>query len=166
MSYLIAGPVLVIALMLQLAIFSQLPLLYGTADVMLLVLLAWALQERSSNAWFWALIGGGLVSVISAMPFGTPLIVYLVLALIMRTVSRRVMEFPVLGMLIATLGATFFQHMVEIVVLFVDGRSMPFEQSLVLVTMPSMLLNLLFSLPVYALMTELAHWVYPVEVQI
>lgn len=152
--------------MLQLAIFSQLPLLYGTTDVILLVLLAWALQERSRNAWFWALIGGGLVSVISAMPFGVPLIIYLVLVLVTRLGSRRVMEFPILAMLIATLGATFFQHLVEIVVLFVDGRSLPLDQSLILVTMPSALLNLLFSLPVYALMTELSHWVYPVELQI
>ncbi len=152
--------------MFQLAIFSQLPLLYGTSDLVLLVLLAWALQERSQNAWFWALVGGALVSIISALPFGAPLIIYLVIVLGVRLVNRRMMEFPILGMLLATIGATFFQHFIEIVVLFVDGRPVPFSQSIVLVTLPSVLLNLLFAVPIYALINELARWVSPVEVHL
>lgn len=152
--------------MLQLAIFSQLSLLTGTTDLVLLVLLAWSLQERSRSAWFWALVGGGLVSLISAMPAGIPLVIYLMVVGGIRLVNRRVLEFPVLGMLIATIVATFFQHIVEIVVLFVAGTQLPFSQTIVLVTLPSVLLNLILSLPVYALVTDLARWVYPVEVQI
>jgi rod shape-determining protein MreD len=165
-SYLISIPVLVVTLMLQLAIFSQLPLLNGTTDLILLVLIAWAIQERSHSAWFWAFLGGSLVSIITALPFGAPLIIYLVIVLAIRLVNRRMLEFPILGMLIATILGTFFQHFTEIVVLFVDGRALPFSQSIILVTLPSVLLNLLFSLPVYALVTDLARWVFPVEVQI
>jgi rod shape-determining protein MreD len=165
-AYLISLPVLVGVLMLQLAIFSQLPLLYGTTDLVLLVLIAWALQERSHNAWFWAFLGGSLVSIISAMPFGAPLVIYLAIVLGIRLVSRRILEFPILGMMIATILGTFFQHFIEIVALFVDGRALPFTQSIVLITLPSVLLNLLISLPVYALVTDLARWVFPVEVQI
>ena len=69
-------------------------------------------------------------------------------------------------MLIATIGATFIQHLVEIAVLFVSGTQLPFSQSLVLVTLPSILLNLFFALPVYALVTDLARRLYPIEVQI
>jgi rod shape-determining protein MreD len=165
-AYIISAPVLIITLMLQLAIISQLPLHYGAGDLVLLVLVAWALQEHSRNAWFWALVGGGLVSIISALPFGAPLIIYLVIVLGVRLVNRRMLEFPILAMLIATIAATFFQHFSEIVVMFVDGRPIPFSQGLVLVTLPSVLLNLLFAVPVYALIHELARWVYPVEVQI
>jgi rod shape-determining protein MreD len=165
-AYLLSFPVMVVVLMLQLAVVSQLPLLYGTGDLVLLALLAWSLQERSHNAWFWALVGGALVSIISALSFGAPLIIYLVVVLVVRLVNRRMLEFPILGMLITTIVATFFQHFSEIVVLFVDGRALPFTQSIVLVTLPSVLLNLLFAVPVYALINELARWVYPVEVQI
>ena len=92
--------------------------------------------------------------------------IYLIIVLVVRFFNRRMLEFPFLGMLITTIGATFFQHFSEIVVLFVDGRDLPFNQSLVLVTLPSVLLNLLFALPVYALINDLARRVYPVEVQI
>ena len=166
MAFLIGIPVLVVALMLQLAIFSQLTLLSGTSDLILLILVAWSLHERSRSAWFWALIGGGLVSVISATPAGAPLIIYMVIVGAVRFFNRRILEFPVLGMLIATILGTFFQHIVEIVVLFVAGTQLPFSQSMVLVTLPSVLLNLILALPVYALVTDLARWVYPVEVQI
>jgi rod shape-determining protein MreD len=166
MAYLISLPVLVIVLMLQLAIFSQLPLLSGTTDLILLVLIAWSLNEKSQNAWFWAVIGGGLVSIISAIPFGAPLFIYLAIIAVVRIGSRRIREFPVLGMLIATIGATFFQHMTEIIVLFIAGTQLPLNQSLVLVTLPSILLNLFFALPLYALVTDLARRMYPIEVQI
>ncbi len=166
MAYLISFPVLVIVLMLQLAIFSQLPLLSGTTDLILLVLIAWSLHEKSTNAWFWAVVGGGLVSIISAIPYGAPLLIYLVITTAVRIASRRIREFPVLGMLIATIAATFFQHLTEIVVLFIAGTQLPFNQSLVLVTLPSILLNLFLALPVYALVTDLARWIYPIEVQI
>ena len=112
------------------------------------------------------LLAAGLVSIITALPFGAPLMIYLVIVLAIRLVNRRILEFPILGMLIVTIIGTFFQHFTEIVVLFVDGRALPFSQSIVLVTLPSVLLNLLFSLPVYALVTDLARWVFPVEVQI
>lgn len=166
MAYLISIPVLVVVLMAQLSIFSQLPLLSGTTDLVLLVLIAWSLQEKSQNAWFWAVVGGGLVSIISAIPYGVPLIIYLVITAIIRFGSRRIREFPVLGMLLATIGATFLQHIIEIAILFIAGTQLPFSQSVVLVTLPSILLNLFFALPVYALVTDLARRIYPIEVQI
>jgi rod shape-determining protein MreD len=165
-AYIIGIPVLVVATMLQLAIFSQLTLLSGTSDIILLVLIAWALHERSRNVWFWALLGGGLISIISATPGGAPLIIYLVIVGAIRLVYRRILEFPVLGMLIATILGTFFEHIVEVMVLFIAGTQLPFSQTLVLVTLPSVLLNLFLALPVYALVNDLSRWVYPVEVQI
>ncbi len=92
--------------------------------------------------------------------------IYLGITTVVRISSNRIREFPVLGMLIATIGATFIQHMIEIIVLFIAGTQLPFNQSLVLVTLPSILLNLFFALPVYALVTDLARWIYPIEVQI
>jgi rod shape-determining protein MreD len=166
MAYIISVPVMVVVLMIQLAVVGQLPLLYGTGDLVLLTLVAWSLQERSQNAWFWALVGGGLVSLISALPFGAPLILYLVIVLVVRLVNRQMLEFPILGMLIVTIVATFFQHLCEVILLFVDGRPLPFSESIVLVTLPSVLLNLLFAVPIYALIHELALWVNPIEVKI
>lgn len=157
---------MVAALMLQLAIFSQLPLLSGTADILLLVLVAWAIQSRGRSIWAWAIIGGGLVSLISAIPAGAPIWIYLVITGLIRLFSQRTMEVPILWMLIATIFGTFFQKFIELVILFMAGTSLPLNESLILVALPSALLNLFFALPVYALITGLARWIFPVEVQI
>ena len=61
----LAVPVFLLVLMLQTTVMSTLPLLNGTADLVLLVLLAWAVQERVRSAVEWAAIGGALVGIIS-----------------------------------------------------------------------------------------------------
>ncbi len=46
-----------IMLMLQCGVVSRLNLLHGSADVVLLVVIAWCLQRRKN--WFeWSIIGG------------------------------------------------------------------------------------------------------------
>ena len=69
MTTLLAFPILGILLVLQSAIFSQIPLLQGTTDLVLLALVAWSLQRRVRTAWQWGIIGGLLVGFVSAVPF-------------------------------------------------------------------------------------------------
>ena len=157
---------MIIGTMLQLAIFSQLTLLSGTADILLLILIAWTIHDRSRSSWIWAVIGGGFLSVISAIPAGVPLVVYLIVVGLVRVFSQRTLEIPILGMLIATILGTMIQKLLEMAVLVITGYPMPLGEGFVLVAMPSALLNLFFSLPVYALMTDLARWVFPIEVQL
>jgi hypothetical protein len=157
---------MVISLMLQLAIFSQLTLLSGTADILLLVLVTWSIQSRDRSIWAWVLIGGGLVSLVSAIPAGAPIWIYLIIAGLIRLFNQRTLGVPILWMLIATILGTFIQKFIELVVLFLAGTSLPLNESLILVALPSALLNLFFALPVYALITDLARRIYPVEVQI
>jgi len=45
----------------------------------------------------------------------------------------------------------------------ITGVMLPIGDSLSLVILPSVFLNLLFSIPVYTLVTDLANWVYPTE---
>jgi cell shape-determining protein MreD len=133
---------------------------------LLLVLIAWSIQSRDRSIWLWVFIGGGLVSLVSAIPAGAPVWIYLIIAGLIRLFSQRTMEVPVLWMLIATILGTLIQKVIEIIVLFMAGSPLPFSESIVLVALPSALLNLFFALPVYALITDLSRWIYPVEVQI
>ncbi len=157
---------MIVLLILQTVLVSRLPLLHGTADIILLVLIAWALQEKVKHAWGWALIGGLMVSLISAMPYFSPLIGYLLIVAIARFLQRHVWQMPILAMFVATVVGTLIQQSLFYVVLQIHGTPLPLSESLSLIILPSALLNLLLSLPVYALVSDLANWVYPVEVQI
>jgi rod shape-determining protein MreD len=166
MSGLLSFPVLVFLLMIQMVIVSRLPLLAGTADLILLVLVAWSLHERVTTAWLWTAVAGLLVSFVSALPLFTPLLGYLVVTGIARLLQRRLWQTPILAMFVATVLGSLFYHLLAWFFLTFTGTSLPFQESLSRVVFPALLLNLLLSIPVYALVTDMANWVHPYELEL
>jgi hypothetical protein len=147
--------------MLQTAVISHLTLLHGTADLVMLVLIAWALQERVETAWLWALFGGIITSYVTALPLYIPLVSYLVITGIARLLQRRIWQAPVLAMFVTAVTGTFINHLLSMGALDINGVPISWLDGISLVTMPSALLNLILALPVYALVSDLANWVYP-----
>jgi rod shape-determining protein MreD len=166
MNLLIGIPVLVVLVMLQTIVVSTLPLLHGTADLVMLVIIAWALQERVPSGFEWGLIGGLLVGSITAVPFYVPLVSYLGAVGLARLLRRRVWQTPLLAMFATTIGGSLMLHVVTWAVLRVQGTPLSILDSINQVVLPATLLNLLLALPVYAVMTDLAHSVYPEEVNL
>ena len=163
MSRLVAVVVLILTLMIQTIIVSSLPLLAGTADLMLLVLISWALQDRVKTAWEWTIAGGLLVGFVSALPIYLPLIGYTLVTFLARWTQRRVWQTPVLAMLFVTVVGTFLMNILTILALQFMGTPVSFSDGISLVTLPSTMLNLIFALPVYLLIKDLARWLYPAE---
>lgn len=166
MDVLVGIPVLVVSLITQTVVIRSLPLLHGTADIVLLVLIAWALHERVTAVWEWTVIAGLLVSFVSAMPLMSPLVEYLIIVGITRIFHARVWQMPILAMIIATIVGTIIQHIYIMIVLqLVNGVSIPVAESMNQVIFPSVLLNLLLAIPVYAFVTDMANSIYRVQVE-
>jgi len=155
----------VVFYILQTSIFSQAALISGTADLILLFFAAWSLQEQVKNRWLWAAIGGLLISIVSAMPFYAPLIGYLGVVGISKLLQRRVWQVPIQAMFIVTLVGTLFQHIVYVIALQINGAPISWAQSLDMVILPSVLLNLIFALPMYAIVNDLVGRIYPLEAE-
>jgi rod shape-determining protein MreD len=166
MSAFLSFPVLILLTMIQMIVVSRLPLLSGTADLILLVLVAWALQERVNSAWIWAVVAGMLVSFVSALPLFTPLIGYLVITAVARILQRHVWQTPIMAMFVATVIGSLFYHLMSWFVVSFAGTPLPVQDSLTRVILPAVLLNLLLSIPIYALVTDMANWVHPYELEI
>lgn len=166
MAFLLALPVLVLVLMLQSVIVSSFPLLNGYADLVLLVLVAWSLHERARSAWGWALIAGAMVGYVSALPLMVPIITYFLVTALARLVIRRVWQTPILTMFLVTLAGSLISQGLTMAVLIVTGTPLPILESINQVIMPGVLLNLLLALPVYAIVTDMANWIYPEEIEV
>ena len=166
MAVAIALPILSILLILQSAVFSRIVLLKGTTDLVLLALIAWALQKRVRTAWHWCIIGGLLVSFISAIPLAAPLSGYFIAVAITLLLRQRIWQVPILAMLVATFFGTIIVQLVELIALRFVGVSIPFFQAINLVTLPSVILNLLLAIPFYALLGDLANWLYPESLEV
>jgi rod shape-determining protein MreD len=163
MAYLLAFPVFIILTMAQIGIVSQLHLLRGTGDLVMIALVAWTLHERGNSAWAWAMVAGLLISFVSATPMFAPLAGYLILTAIVCLLRRQVWQVPLLAMFLATMLGTIIIQFIYLIVLKGTGTPLPWQESLSQVMLPSVLLNIILVLPVYVVITDLAHLVYPLE---
>lgn len=163
MKNLIALPVLALAFMLQMAVASRITLLSGAVDLILLILVAWALQEQVQSAWQWAILAGMMAAFVSGLPPLTLLVVYLLTVGLARYVLRQIWQTPILALFSVTFFSTLILHLITYLVLTFRGASLPFGDVLALITLPSVFLNLLLALPVHSFIRDLALWVYPVE---
>jgi len=161
MRQLISIPILLLAVILQSAVFSRVTLLSGAADLPLVVLAAWALQEQVDTAWHWALAAGVLVGFVSGMPIVVPLAAYFLVVLIAQVLQRRVWQAPLLAMFVVTFVGTLLLHLLSLGSLRLLGIPLQIPDVLGLITLPAVLLNLLIAIPVFAVMRDLAVWVYP-----
>jgi len=161
MRNLIAIPVILLTVILQTAIVSRLYLLAGVADLPLVMVAAWALQDEVESAWHWAAATGLLVGFISGLPWIVPVFGYIAVVALAQILQRRVWQAPLLAMFSVTFLGTIIVSLLSLVVLRFLDVPLPVSDVLGLLTLPSVLLNMLLAIPVYVVMRDIARWVYP-----
>ena len=165
MATFIAFPILGIAVILQTAILSRVPLLLGPADLVLLTLASWVLQEKVKSIWPWAVLAGLLVGWISALPFWIPLLAYLGTTAIARVFRSRLWQVPILALFTTIFLGTLINHGFAYVSLRIGGTNIDWREAFNLIILPSVLLNLLLAIPVNGVVSEIARWLYPQELE-
>jgi rod shape-determining protein MreD len=163
MRNLVAFPMLALAVILQSSIVSQIKLLSGFADLPLIMIAAWALQERVKSAWHWAVLACAMVSFVSKMPWPVLLVGYLAVVFIAQTLQKRVWQAPLLAMFSVTIIGTLIMNLLSFGALQILGTSFSPGEVAGLIVLPGLLLNMLFSIPVYTFIRDLSRWVYPEE---
>ena len=161
MRNLVAVPVIFLAVILQSAVISRVYLLSGIADLPLVMLAAWALQDGVDSAWQWAIATGLLVGFVSGIAWFVPVIGYVAVVVMAYLFQRRVWQAPLLVMFSITFMGTMIVSLFSVAVLRLSDVRLPFNEVLGLVVLPGVLLNLLLAIPVYTVMRDLARWVYP-----
>ncbi len=163
-ALLAAIPVLALTVMLQVSIFSRIMLLSGNADLLLLILAAWSLQERAKGAWIWGVAASLLAGLISGIPWYIYLVGYLSVIVIARLLIHRIWQAPLLAMFTVTLIGTLELLMITFVRQTVFQNPLPLGDVFLQIVLPSVLLNLLLAIPIHALVRDLANRLYPAEV--
>ena len=163
-AILVAIPVLVLTVMLQSSIASRIMLLSGNADLVLLVVVAWGLQERVRGAWIWGVAASLLVGMASGVPWYIYFIGYLSTVGLARLLVHRIWQAPLLAMFAVTFIGTLELLMLTFV--FRTLFDVPLSLSLVIsrVVLPTILLNLLMAIPIHALISDMARRLYPDKV--
>jgi rod shape-determining protein MreD len=161
MRNLVALPVILLTVILQSAVISRVYLLAGIADLPLVMLAAWSLQDEVDSAWHWAAATGLLVGFVSGISWVVPFLGYLTVVALARLFQQRVWQAPLLAMFSITFLGTIVVSALSFGVLRFADVPLPIGDVLGLLTLPSVLLNMLLAIPVYAVMRDLARWAYP-----
>lgn len=161
MRNLVAAPVILLAVIMQSAIVSRVYLLSGIADLPLVMLAAWALQDEVKTAWHWAVATGLLVGFVSGIAWFVPVISYLLVVMLAQLLQRRIWQAPLLAMFVVTFLGTIVLYSLSFVTLQLSGVPLSVSDTLGLLTLPGVLLNMLLAIPAYAVMRDLSRWVYP-----
>jgi rod shape-determining protein MreD len=160
---LIAVPILAIAFMLQTAVISRITLLSGTADLVLLILVAWAIQDQVKSSLHWAGMAGLIGAFVSGLPPYAMIGSYIVSVILARYVVRQTWQTPILALLSVTFFSTIILNIFSYVSLVLNGSTISAGDTVAFITLPSLFLNLIFVIPVHSFISDLALWVYPLE---
>ncbi|MEX2143056.1 MAG: hypothetical protein WD740_00550 [Anaerolineales bacterium] len=151
------------AALLQITLVTRISLLQGVSDLVLLTLICWMLQPGNKPDWRWGIPAGLMLGYASALPDWILWVGYIGAAGICQVLRRRIWQGQLLTLLSITLLGTLGIHLVTLIYLFASAHPIDTIEPLNLITIPSMLLNLIFVLPVYAIISEVTKLISPVE---
>ncbi len=154
--------VLIIA-MLQLGIFSNIQILAGKIDLLMLGVIAWIIQKKTEliDIFIFTIITVFFIYLISAEPIIIILSIYTVLVFVVFWSKNNIQQLPIVSMLIFSAVFTFLHLVIFGFYLQLSGINMVAEEVFQSVILPSIFINLIAAIPVYLLVNELHRWVYP-----
>jgi cell shape-determining protein MreD len=108
-------------------------------------------------------VGGLLTDFFSGLPFGLFTASYLITTGIAFTLRERIWRFSFLMQLLVVLSGTLIVHGLSMLVLIIQGSSLQLTTVLQAVTLPSIILNFMLSLPVFILIQDIIQQLNPLE---
>jgi rod shape-determining protein MreD len=166
MNYLIGLPLLALAAVIQSTVFARFPIFGGQVDLVLLLALSWTLIGDWQGGMLWGLMGGLSLDTLSGGPFGATALVLVVVTYLAGLTEGRFWRSHVLLPLATALLSSVAYHLLTLALLTVTGYGVDWAYSLTRLSLPAVLLNTLFMLPVYALVRALHAFTHPAPVTI
>jgi rod shape-determining protein MreD len=161
MALLVLIPVSVLLVILQTAVLPSFALVDARVDLVLLLVVAWALTGRVVQAMILSLVAGLLLDLLSGVPLGISAIALMAAANVATLAQGRLWrahQFAALGaMLLATVT---FYAILGVVILLIHPGTDP-AVSLARIILPATLLNLALAIPAVQLAAALERRLYP-----
>lgn len=162
---LITFPIMTIAGILESTVFSRIHILHGTADLIMLMIIAWTLHPHTKFSWLWLVLGSVIMTYLSAIPMYGYFIVYTILWLFIQFLKSRFWQMPIILMVFVTIVGSILSIAVSFFVLYINDIMPDMELTITQIAIPSLTLNLLLCIPVYGLLNDWANSLYFEESQ-
>ncbi len=160
LEIIIGLPYLAVTGFLQVSLISKVRLLQGAPDLLMLAILAWSINAKTKYAWIIVIFAGLVMSYLSAMPMDGYIWMYLFLWLIIRFLKMKVWQMPMILMLFMTILGTIFTSFGTLGLLLLQNASVILMDAVRQILVPSLVLNLIFAVPVYAFLNDVINSIY------
>ena len=157
-------PIFAIAAFLQVSVFSKIRLLNGAVNLVLVCLIVWSINSSTKYSWIMAVWSGLLMSFVSAMPLKSYMWFNLGIWGLIWFIKKRVWQMPMILTLFVTIVGTLLEALLTLGLLTLQGANLDYLLSLNRVIVPSLIMNLLFTIPVYAFLNDVINTIYINEV--
>lgn len=123
----------------------------GQLHLVMLFVICWSIRAELNESLIWGIFGGVALDLLSILPVGTTSFALVLLAFAINGVAQQLMRVRWIFLLIATPIATLLLTAYTLVVLALLGNTYELLAVTRLIVIPTMLLNLVAVMPVYAL---------------
>lgn len=149
--------------MLQMAVFSQLKIQSGKADLILLIVIALGLQPEipKIDNFLFSTFSGVLVGFISAEPFWIVVIAYLFALYFSLFLKERLPQVPILSMLFCGILFMFLHLLFQAIYFNLIGFNINYQTSFYTLILPSLMINIFSTLPIFFIVSEVRRIVFP-----
>ena len=161
-----ASVLMILTTIVQSALVSQVRILNGMSDLILLFLISWMHIDKTRHRWILAIMAGVFSGLISAIPFWVYIPVYLLITYVINLIHQKIWQAPMVVLFLSSIIGSIITYGAQFSYLLIIGVPISLTDSLNLVILPSIVLNLILILPVYAFTGEIAKMLLREEVEI
>jgi rod shape-determining protein MreD len=161
MAYLIGLPLLALLAILQSVIFSEVTLIDGRPDLILLAVIGWGIAGQTRESMVFALFGGLFLDAFSGLPLGTSAIMLILIAFLVSFSEGRFWEAHLLMPIGVTLITSLLFHVLMMGVLLLVGKVPDPSIALFRIILPSTFLNIILALPAVQVAESINNFVHP-----
>ena len=167
MSLQIGIPLFLIGGLLQATVLPHLRVFGGQPDLIVLVVLAWAIVDHDREGMAWAFVGGLFLDLFSSLPLGFSSVVLVPVAFVVGLTEAQVYRTNLALPLLLVAGGALIYHAGHIFMLrFVAGIPIVWSRSVWYVTVPSVLFDVILILPLLPILRRWHDTLHPRQVQI
>ncbi len=163
MSQLISIPVILLLISIQIGVLSKFTILSGFGDILIVWLAAWVILEKNRHVWIWFILTILLSNYVSGLPWYAIVLGFTLLYIFGVFVKKRLWQSPLLSFYLVLTSGSFFFYMISLLSVQTYRVPLIFQEAITTVVMPSLLINLILSLPIYLIVKDFVYWLHPQE---
>ncbi len=156
LEIIVSIPVILFSVVVETTVLSRVHILYGNANLIMLILIAWGIHADTRYSWFWFLFGAVMITYVSALPLYGYFVIFAVLWGFITFLKRRLWQMPLILMLFLTIFGTLLENVFSVGALYLQGLAFQPQEVITLITIPSLILNLLLAIPVFGIINDIA----------